>query len=113
MSKAHILIVEDEGIIAKDLQAMLRRLGYHVPTTVGTGELAIQTARQNQPDLIMMDIHLRGQMDGVQATAAITSQQDVPIVYLTANSDEATLQRAKATGPFGFLVKPFEERAIQ
>ena len=113
MNKTQILIVEDEGIVAKDLQAMLRRLGYHVPATVGTGELAIQTALQNQPDLILMDIQLRGSMDGIQASAAITSQQDVPILYLTANSDEATLQRAKATGPFGFLVKPFEERAIQ
>ncbi len=108
-----ILIVEDEGIVAKDLQSMLRRLGYHVPATAATGELAIQTALQNKPDLILMDIQLRGPMDGVQAAAAITSIMDVPIVYLTANSDEATLQRAKATGPFGFLVKPFEQRAIQ
>ena len=113
MNKTHILIVEDEGIVAKDLQAILRRLGYHVPVTIGTGDLAIQTALQNQPDLILMDIQLRGALDGVQTATAITSQQDVPIVYLTANSDEATLQRAKATGPFGFLVKPFEERAIQ
>jgi PAS domain S-box-containing protein len=113
MSKTHILIVEDEGIIAKDLQAMLRNLGYHVPVTVGTGALAITTALQNQPDLILMDIQLRGDMDGVQAAAAISAQQDVPIVYLTANSDEATLQRAKVTDPFGFLIKPFEERAIQ
>ncbi len=113
MNKTQILIVEDEGIVAKDLQAMLKRLGYHVPTTVGTGELAIQMALQNKPELILMDIQLRGGMDGVQAAAAISLQQDVPIVYLTANSDEATLQRAKATAPFGFLVKPFEERAIQ
>lgn len=113
MSKTQILVVEDEGIVAKDLQALLREMGYHVPATVGTGDLAIQTARQNQPDLILMDIQLRGAMDGVQAAAAINSQQDVPIIYLTANSDEATLQRAKGTAPFGFLVKPFEERAIQ
>lgn len=113
MNKTHILIVEDEGLVAKDLQGMLRRLGYHVPATAGTGEVAIQTALQNKPDLILMDIQLRGSMDGVQAAAAIMSQMDVPIVYLTANSDESTLQRAKATGPFGFLIKPFEERAIQ
>ncbi len=113
MNKIQILVVEDEGIVAKDLQALLKRLGYHVPATVGTGDLAIQTAFQNQPDLILMDIQLRGSMDGVQAAAAINSVQDIPIVYLTANSDEATLQRAKGTAPFGFLVKPFEERAIQ
>lgn len=113
MNKTQILVVEDEGIVAKDLQALLKRLGYHVPATVGTGEMAIQTALQNRPDLILMDIQLRGSMDGVQAAAAINSEQDIPIVYLTANSDEATLQRAKGTAPFGFLVKPFEERAIQ
>ena len=113
MTKTHILVVEDEGIVAKDLQAMLKGLGYHIPATVGTGELAIKTALQNQPDLILMDIQLRGDMDGVQAAAAISAQMDIPIVYLTANSDEATLQRAKCTDPFGFLIKPFEERAIQ
>ncbi len=113
MSKIQILIVEDEGLIAKDLQSMLRRLGYDVPITVGTGDLAIQTAMANQPDLILMDIQLRGNMDGVMAAKVINAQQDVPIVYLTANSDEATLQRAKVTDPFGFLIKPFEERSIQ
>lgn len=113
MNTTHILIVEDEGIVAKDLQAMLRRMGYHVPTTVGTGDLAIQNVAQNCPDLILMDIQLRGPMDGVQAAQTINARHDVPIVYLTANSDESTLQRAKATAPFGFLVKPFEERAIQ
>ena len=113
MSKTQILIVEDEGLIAKDLQSMLRRLGYDVPVTVGTGELAIQTAAANQPDLILMDIQLRGGMDGVMAAQTIKDRQDVPIVFLTANSDEATLQRAKVTDPFGFLIKPFEERSIQ
>jgi len=107
-----ILVVEDEGIIAKDLQAMLRKLGYHVPVTVGTGEKAVETATANQPDLILMDINLRGSIDGVQAATAISAQQDVPIVYLTANSDEATMQRAKVTDPFGFMIKPFEERAL-
>jgi two-component system, cell cycle sensor histidine kinase and response regulator CckA len=113
VTKTQILIVEDEGIVAKDLQAMLRRLGYHVPVTVGTGELAIQTAIQNQPDLVLMDIQLRGSMDGVQASAAIAEVQDVPILYLTANSDQATFQRARDTDPFGFVIKPFEERSLQ
>ena len=107
MKKTQILIVEDEGLVAKDLQSMLRRLGYDVPATVGTGELAIQTAATNQPDLILMDIQLRGNMDGVVAAESIKANQDVPIVYLTANSDEATLQRAKVTYPFVFMIKPF------
>ena len=113
MRKIQILVVEDEGLIAKDIQSMLRRLGYEVPLTVGTGDLAIQAAVSNQPDLILMDINLRGKMDGVMAADAIHAILDVPIVYLTANSDEATLQRAKVTDPFGFLIKPFEERSIQ
>lgn len=112
MKKTQILIVEDEVIIAKDLQSMLRRLGYDVPLTVGTGEKAIAAAIANQPDLIVMDINLRGAIDGVQAATTISKQQDVPIVYLTANSDEATMQRAKVTDPFGFLIKPFEERTL-
>ncbi len=112
MEKIQILVVEDEGIIAKDLQSMLRKLGYDVPVTVGTGEKAILTAGANQPDLILMDINLRGAIDGVEAATTISAQQDVPIVYLTANSDEATMQRAKVTDPFGFLIKPFEERAL-
>ncbi len=112
MKKTQILIVEDEGLIAKDLQAMLKRLGYDVPVTVGTGELAIQTAAQNQPDLILMDIQLRGNMDGVEAAETIQANQKIPIVFLTANSDEPTFQRAKITDPFGFLIKPFEERGL-
>ena len=107
MSKTQILIVEDEGLVAKDVQGMLRRLGYDVPATAGTGEQAIELARKNQPNLILMDIQLRGKMDGVEAAAQITREQDVPILYLTANSDEATFLRAKGTGPFGFLVKPY------
>jgi two-component system, cell cycle sensor histidine kinase and response regulator CckA len=113
MTKTHILIVEDEGLIAKDLQGILRRLGYHVPMTVGTGEQAVASARENRPDLILMDIQLRGEMDGVEAAASITAERDVPILYLTANSDEATFLRAKGTDPFGFLVKPYEERSLQ
>lgn len=112
-TKTHILVVEDEGIVAKDIQAMLRGLGYHVPKTVGTGEMAVQIAREAKPDLILMDIQLRGQMDGVEAAGLITAQQDIAVVFLTANSDEATLQRAKLTDPFGFLIKPFEERSLQ
>jgi PAS domain S-box-containing protein len=112
MKKTQILVVEDEGIIAKDLQSMLRKLGYEVPVTVGTGEKAISTAGTNRPDLVLMDINLRGAMDGVEAAAAISATHDIPVVYLTANSDEATLQRAKVTDPFGFLIKPFEERAL-
>lgn len=113
MTKTQILIVEDEGLVAKDVQAMLRRLGYHVPVTAGTGEQAIEAARQNQPNLVLMDIQLRGKMDGVEAAAIITSEQDIPMLYLTANSDEATFLRAKGTDPFGFLVKPYEERSLQ
>ncbi len=107
-----VLIVEDEGIVAKDLQGMLRQIGYVVPETASTGEAAVQKAVANRPDLILMDINLRGSIDGVEAAERIRGKLDVPIVYLTANSDEATLQRAKTTDPFGFLLKPFEERSL-
>ncbi len=112
MKKKQILVVEDEGLIAKDIQGMLKRLGYDVPVTVGTGDLAIQTAEANKPDLILMDINLKGKIDGVEAAAIIKSRQQIPIVYLTANSDEPTFQRAKVTDPFGFMIKPFEERTL-
>src|SRR5438132_9646193 len=104
-----ILVVEDEGIVAKDIQNMLRGLGYHVPVTVATGPLALQKAAENRPDLVLMDIQLRGDLDGIETAERLADVHDAPVVYLTANSDEATLDRAKRTSPFGFLPKPFEE----
>jgi PAS domain S-box-containing protein len=108
-----ILLVEDEAIVAMDVQERLRSLGYIVPAVASTGKAAIQKATETPPDLVLMDIKLKGSMDGIQAAEQIRRRLDVPIVYLTAMSDEATLQRAKATGPFGYLLKPFDENELR
>lgn len=108
-----ILVVEDEGIVAKDIQNRLRTLGYEVPVTVSTGAAAIDAVAEYQPDVVLMDIMLRGNMDGVQATEIITAQHSIPVIYLTAYSDENTIRRAKITEPFGYILKPFSERELQ
>ncbi len=104
-----ILIVEDESIVAMDLKNSLQVLGYQVVGAVCCGEDAIAQALAARPDLMLMDIMLKGEMDGVQAAEAIHAQLDIPVIFLTACADDATLQRAKVTGPFGYLLKPFEE----
>lgn len=108
-----VLVVEDEVLIAGDIQETLVRLGYDVPITVSTGQRALLAMTELQPNLILMDIKLRGEMDGVDTAAEIRRQVDVPIVYLTSHSDEDTLTRAKATGPHGYLLKPFTERELR
>ena len=112
MSKTTILIVEDEAIVAADLAGKLGRLGYEVAGTAAKGEEAVALAGRLRPHLVLMDIWLKGPMDGIEAAEAIRRQHDVPVVYLTAHSDAATLARAKLTGPFGYILKPFEEREL-
>ena len=112
MAKADILVVEDESIVARDLANRLKRLDYHVTGIAASGEDAIGKAVEAPPDLVLMDIMLRGDMDGIEAAGQIWERLGVPVVYLTANSDENTLQRAKITGPFGYILKPFEERSL-
>jgi signal transduction histidine kinase/AmiR/NasT family two-component response regulator len=107
-----ILVVEDENIVSMDLRLSLERLGYHVTGCVGTGEQAIASVRTEPPDLVLMDVQLRGDMDGTQAAAVIRQQFDVPVVYLTAYSNDATLEKARVTEPFGYILKPFEEREL-
>ncbi len=107
-----ILIVEDESIVALDLQMRLTRLGYRVVGIAASSTEALQLAEQFQPDLTLMDIRLKGAMDGIETAQALRQRLDTPIVYLTAYADEATLQRAKMTEPYGYLVKPFEEREL-
>ncbi len=108
----NILIVEDESIIAMEIAARLQKLGYRVAATVNNGPEAIAKAEDLQPDLVMMDIYLKGEMDGVEAAATIKAGTKVPIIYLTANTDEQTFQRAKVTEPFGYLLKPFNEQEL-
>ena len=107
-----ILIVEDEQIVAKDIQRTLQRLGYAVAAIVATGEAAIAKVDELRPDLVLMDIRLRGAMDGVTAASTIHQRWNTPIVYLTSHADPATLQRAKIAEPFGYLLKPFDKRDL-
>jgi diguanylate cyclase (GGDEF)-like protein/PAS domain S-box-containing protein len=109
----NILIVEDEKIVARDLQNALEDLGYRVPAIANSGELAIKKAYELNPDLILMDIRLLGEMDGISTAQIVVDELDIPVVYLTAHSDENTLARAKLTHPYGYLIKPFEERELR
>ncbi|MDH3454351.1 MAG: response regulator [Desulfuromonadales bacterium] len=111
-SSKSILIVEDESIIAMEIESRLQKLGYRVLAIAQDGEEAIAKVDELKPDLVLMDIYLKGPMDGVEATEAIRKKHELPIIYLTANTDEQTFQRAKVTEPFGYLLKPFEEREL-
>ena len=111
MAEAQVLVVEDDSIIAMDIKSRLQALGYAVSAVVFSGQEAIEKAAETQPDLVLMDIRLRGHMDGVEAAERIHTRFDIPVVYLTAHADESTLQRAKLTEPYGYILKPFEERS--
>jgi signal transduction histidine kinase len=108
-----ILVVEDEALIAADLQKRLCRLGYPTPVIAGSGEDALQCAHAAAFDLVLMDIHLTGRMDGIATAQALQQCRATPVVYLTALSDPETLHRAKLSGPFGYLVKPVREADLQ
>ncbi|MFN7012751.1 MAG: response regulator [Bacteroidia bacterium] len=109
MSKINILVVEDESIVSKDIQQSLKKLGYNVVGAASTGEVAVQLAEEKQPDLILMDIMLKGTMSGIDAATEIKEKLNIPVIYLTAYADESTLSKAKITEPFGYILKPFKE----
>jgi PAS domain S-box-containing protein len=110
--RVNILIVEDERIVAEDIRRSLQNLGYGSSSIVSSGEKAIDEAKEKSPDLILMDIVLKGKMDGIEAAGQIRSRFNIPVVYLTAYSDEIILERAKITEPFGYIIKPFNEREL-
>ena len=112
MQSTRILVVEDENIVAKDLQNRLQRLGYQVPATVATGADAIRLAEEIRPDLILMDIVLKGAMDGIQAAAEILARFGTPVIFLSAYGDEDYVQRARDLQPLGYILKPFKEREL-
>jgi two-component system, response regulator PdtaR len=103
-----ILVVEDEGIVALDLQQRLLKLGYQVPALAFSGEEAVRKVEEFLPGLVLMDIRLRGSMDGIAAAHIIKSGHDIPIIFLTALGDEATYKQALSTGPVAILSKPYE-----
>jgi CheY-like chemotaxis protein len=112
MEKTQILVVEDDLIIADDIKESLISLGYAVCAIVSSGEEAIEKAEENKPDLVLMDIVLEGKMNGIEAADQIHSRFDIPVVYLTAYADEKTLERAKITEPYGYILKPYEYREL-
>lgn len=113
MTKERIMIVEDEKIVALDIKDSLENFGYAVPCMAVSGEEAIESVNRCNPDLILMDIVLKGKIDGIDAARVIRENYDIPVIYLTAYSDEKTLQRAKLTEPFGHILKPFDERELR
>ena len=109
MSKISVLVVEDESIVAKDIQNSLKKLGYNVPIVVNSGEDAFQAAGEHRPDLVLMDIMLKGDISGIEAANQIKHAYEIPVIYLTAYADESTLSKAKVTEPYGYIIKPFKE----
>ena len=112
-SVSSIMVVEDEAIVAKDIETSLAGLGYSISAVVSSGEEALAAAQNAKPDLILMDIMLNGKTDGIETAKQITSRLDIPVVFLTAFSDEGTIGRAKEANAFGYLLKPFEERELR
>ena len=112
MTGHKILIVEDEAIVALHEEENLRTMGYRVAGKASSGAEAIRKAEETRPDLVLMDIVLKGEMDGIETAGQIHDRFDIPVVFVTAYGDEATLQRAKLTEPFGYILKPFKERDL-
>ncbi len=112
-SKYKILIVEDEILVATDIQESLESLGYTVQGMVDTGLKAIDAVEKELPDLILMDINLKGEMTGIEAAKMISKNSDVPIIYLTANADIDTVNKAKVALPYGYIIKPFTDKDLQ
>ena len=112
MNSPRIMVVEDEWVISDQICSDLKDLGYTVCQTASTGDEAIRKAGAEKPDLILMDIILKGKMDGIEAAERITSQFDIPVIYLTAYTNHEYIERAKQTMPFGYLVKPFRKKEL-
>ncbi|MBI5946141.1 MAG: response regulator [Chloroflexi bacterium] len=112
MSKASILIVEDEGIVAVDILYILKYLGYIIAGHSERAEDAIKKAGELHPDLVLMDIGLKGDMDGIEAAIQIRARYDLPVIFLTAFSNQSTIERAREAEPYGYLLKPFDEQEL-
>ncbi|MEW5798123.1 MAG: PAS domain S-box protein [Bacteroidota bacterium] len=113
MKKKKVLIVEDEKIVALDLRSIFLRAGYAVLPDISTAQRAIDVALKEHPDIILMDIALKGKTDGIEAAEKILQTADIPIIFITANSDPKTLDRAKTIDPYGYILKPFDERDVR
>src|SRR5690349_7070554 len=103
MAQTNVLVVEDESIVSKDIQHSLKKLGYHVVGAASTGEQAVELAIEHMPDIILMDIVLKGEMNGIEAADKIRKDTNIPVIFLTAYADESTLAKAKVTQPYGYI----------
>jgi CheY-like chemotaxis protein len=112
MAKVKILVIDDESIIATDIQDMLKDEGYDVPAIASSGEEAIKKAEEIKPNLVLMNIGLKGNMDGIDTAVQIHNRFGIPIVYVTAYMDKRRLERAKIAEPFGYVIKPFEDKEL-
>ncbi len=113
MAKIKILVVEDESIVAKDIKNTLKKLDYDVPATINSGEKALEEVVENKPDLVLMDIMLKGKMTGIECAEIIKEKYRIPVIFLTAYADDNTLEKAKITEPYGYIIKPFKEKELQ
>lgn len=109
MERLNVFIVEDESIVAKDIQNSLTKLGYNVVGTANNGKDALDKIAETEPDLVLMDIQIKGNMSGIEVSEKIKERLHIPVIFLTAYADEGTLSRAKITEPYGYILKPFKE----
>jgi CheY-like chemotaxis protein len=113
MTMRSILIVEDEFIIAMLIEKQVRKLGYHIAGMVTSGEQAIQQVRKGATDLVLMDIKINGNLDGIQTMLEIRQFSDIPVIYITGNSDSTTREMAEETGPTGYIIKPIDSNVLR
>lgn len=109
MEEIKVFVVEDEAIVSKDIQVCLKKLGYSVIGTFSSGEDILQALKEKKPDIILLDIMLSGEISGVEVSANVKKEYNIPVVFLTAYTDEKTLSKAKVTDPYGYIIKPFKE----
>ena len=113
MLKTNILIVEDESIVAKDIQHSLVKLGYTVVGIASSADKALEILRTEEPGIVLMDIMLKGELNGIQTAEIIRKQYAIPVIFLTAYADESTLAKAKTSEPYGYIIKPYKEIDLQ
>lgn len=109
MEEIKVFVVEDEAIVSKDIQVCLKKLGYSVIGTFSSGERILQSLKEQKPDIILLDIMLSGEISGVEVSAKVKKEYNIPVIFLTAYTDEKTLSKAKVTEPYGYIIKPFKE----
>lgn len=112
MSANKILIVEDEAVVSLDISRRLEKMGYEVMGRLASGEEAMEMIQEERPDLVLMDINLQGELDGIETATKLYKEYNLPVIYLTAYAGDSTLERAKVSKPYGYILKPFKEREL-